>query len=161
HRRSESAATHHRIRLYGHVCCVAAAAAKLKLKSTRLPHRTGIFEPNASARFLIASMFNRRQLLKLGALTLAASHLPRIFAEKNASKNILILGGTGFLGPPIVERALQHGHTVTLFNRGKSKDLFPNVEKIHGDRERGELDGLKTDRRWDVVIDVWANDPAV
>ena len=106
-------------------------------------------------------MFTRRQLLKLGAFTLAATHLPRIFAEKIVARKILILGGTGFLGPPIVERALHRGHTVTLFNRGKSKDLFPNVEKIHGDRERGELDGLKNDRRWDVVIDVWANDPAI
>jgi 2'-hydroxyisoflavone reductase len=120
-----------------------------------------IFEPTAFARFLIVSMFTRRQLLKLGAFTLAATHLPRIFAEKIAARKILILGGTGFLGPPIVERAFHRGHTVTLFNRGKSKDLFPNVEKIHGDRERGELDGLKNDRRWDVVIDVWANDPAI
>jgi len=108
-------------------------------------------------------MFTRRKLLKLGAFTAAATYLPRsVFAEKIATKTILILGGTGFLGPPVVERALQRGHTVTLFNRGKSNvDLFPGVEKIRGDRERGGLDGLKNDRRWDVVIDVWANDPAV
>lgn len=107
-------------------------------------------------------MFTRRELLKLGAFTLAATHLPRIFAQKFAKKKILILGGTGFLGPPVVERALQRGHTVTLFNRGRSNgDLFPNVEKIRGDRERGDLEGLTNDRHWDVVIDVWANDPAV
>jgi nucleoside-diphosphate-sugar epimerase len=108
-------------------------------------------------------MFTRRKLLKLGALAVAASCFPRsIFAAKIATKKILILGGTGFLGPPVVERALARGHTITLFNRGKSNaDLFPDVEKIRGDRERGELDGLKNDRRWDVVIDVWANDPAV
>src|SRR4030095_1863834 len=108
-------------------------------------------------------MFTRRKLLKLGALAVAARCLPRsIFAAKIANKKILILGGTGFLGPPVVERALARGHTITLFNRGKSNaDLFPDVEKIRGDRERGELDGLKNDRRWDVVIDVWANDPAV
>jgi len=107
-------------------------------------------------------MLTRRELLKLGAFTLAATHLPRMFAEKIRTKKILILGGTGFLGPPIVERALEQGHTVTLFNRGQSNvDLFPNVEKIHGDREKGDLGGLTNDRRWDVVIDVWANDPAV
>jgi len=107
-------------------------------------------------------MFTRRQLLKLGAFTLAATHLPRSFAEKIPAKKILILGGTGFLGPPVVKRALQRGHTVTLFNRGKSNaDLFPGVEKIRGDRERGDLAGLTNDRRWDVVVDVWANDPAV
>ena len=107
-------------------------------------------------------MLTRRELLKLGAFTLAATHLPRIFAEKTSTKKILILGGTGFLGPPVVERALQRGHTLTLFNRCKSNaDLFPGVEKIRGDREHGDLGGLKNDRRWDVVIDVWANDPAV
>lgn len=107
-------------------------------------------------------MLTRRELLKLGAFTLAATHLPRMFAEKISTKKILILGGTGFLGPPVVERALERGHTVTLFNRGKSHaDLFPDVEKIHGDREHGDLGGLTNDRRWNVVIDVWANDPAV
>ena len=107
-------------------------------------------------------MLTRRELLKLGAFTLAATGLPPILAGKISTKKILILGGTGFLGPPVVERALERGHTVTLFNRGKSNaDLFPNVEKIRGDRERGDLAGLTSDRRWDVVIDVWANDPAV
>ncbi len=107
-------------------------------------------------------MLTRRALLRLGAFTVVATHLPRIFAEKIPTKKILILGGTGFLGPSIVERALERGHVITLFNRGKSNaDLFPNVEKIHGDREKGDLGGLTNDRRWDVVIDVWANDPAV
>ncbi len=40
-------------------------------------------------------------------------------------------------------------------------DLFPSVEKIPGDRERGDLSALTNDRHWDAVIDVWANDPAV
>ncbi|HZS18206.1 MAG TPA: NAD-dependent epimerase/dehydratase family protein [Candidatus Udaeobacter sp.] len=107
-------------------------------------------------------MLTRRALLKLGAYTLAATHLPQMFAAKIPTKKILILGGTGFLGPPVVERALERGHTVTLFNRGKTNsDLFPNAEKIHGDREKGDLGSLTNDRHWDVVIDVWANDPAV
>ena len=107
-------------------------------------------------------MFTRRELVKLGAFTLAATQLPRIFGEKTAAKKILILGGTGFLGPFIVERGLSRGHTLTLFNRGKTNaDLFRGVEKIVGDREKGELSGLTNDRRWDAVIDVWANDPAV
>ena len=38
----------------------------------------------------------------------------------DAGKKILILGGTGFLGPHIVAAALARGHTVTLFNRGKT-----------------------------------------
>jgi 2'-hydroxyisoflavone reductase len=67
-------------------------------------------------------------------------------------KKILILGGTGFLGPHIVEAALARRHTVTLFNRGKTHPgLFPDVEKLHGDRD-GQLDALKG-RSWDAVID--------
>ncbi len=108
------------------------------------------------------SMLTRRELLKVGIFTLAATRLPRVFAENVAPKKILILGGTGFLGPFIVERALSRGHALTLFNRGKTgANLFPDVEKIHGDREKGDLGGLTNDRRWDVVVDVWANDPAI
>jgi 2'-hydroxyisoflavone reductase len=69
-----------------------------------------------------------------------------------AKKTILVLGGTGFLGPHIVQHALDRGHTVTLFNRGKTHPkLFPDVEKLRGDRD-GQLDALKG-RDWDVVID--------
>jgi 2'-hydroxyisoflavone reductase len=65
---------------------------------------------------------------------------------------ILILGGTGFLGPHTVDYALARGHQVTLFNRGKrNPGMFPNVETILGDRD-GKLDGLK-DRKWDAVVD--------
>jgi 2'-hydroxyisoflavone reductase len=103
-------------------------------------------------------------MLKLGAYAFAATRLP-VFAASSAGKKILILGGTGFLGPHVVERALARGHTVTLFNRGKTAaDRFPEVEKIRGDRGPGsttDLSGLKNDRRWDAVVDVWANDPEV
>jgi 2'-hydroxyisoflavone reductase len=65
---------------------------------------------------------------------------------------LLILGGTVFLGPELVELARARGHEVTLFNRGKTRPgLFPDVEKLHGDRD-GQLDALKG-RRWDAVID--------
>src|SRR5438876_4645636 len=66
--------------------------------------------------------------------------------------NLLILGGTGFIGPHEVEYALKRGHKLTLFNRGKTNPgLFPNVEKLEGDRD-GKLDALKG-RKWDAVID--------
>lgn len=67
---------------------------------------------------------------------------------------LLILGGTIFLGRHIVETALQCGHTVTLFNRGqRNAELFPQLEKLRGDRraENG-LDALKG-HTWDAVID--------
>jgi 2'-hydroxyisoflavone reductase len=67
-------------------------------------------------------------------------------------KRILILGGTGFIGPYQVQYALDRGHTVTLFNRGKTNPkLFPTVEKLIGDRN-GDLKSLEG-RRWDAVID--------
>jgi 2'-hydroxyisoflavone reductase len=65
---------------------------------------------------------------------------------------LLILGGTIFLGRHIVQSALERGHEVTLFNRGRTgADLFPSVEKLHGDRDGGL--GALRGRRWDCVID--------
>ena len=67
-------------------------------------------------------------------------------------KTILILGGTGFLGPHIVDAALARGHTLTLFNRGKTHPgLYPNIEKLRGDRD-GHLEEL-ANRSWDAVVD--------
>ena len=66
--------------------------------------------------------------------------------------DLLILGGTRFVGRHVVEIALGRGHTVTLFNRGESNaDLFPSIEKLTGDRD-GNLAALKG-RQWDAVID--------
>lgn len=67
--------------------------------------------------------------------------------------DLLILGGTQFVGRHITEAALAAGHRVTLFNRGTTNpDLFPAAEKLHGDRG-GDLSALEG-RRWDAVIDV-------
>lgn len=64
----------------------------------------------------------------------------------------LILGGTRFIGRALTEDLLNRGHDVTLFHRGKTNpDLFPNVNRILGDRET-DLDKLG-DNYWDVVID--------
>ena len=41
---------------------------------------------------------------------------------------ILILGGTGFIGPHIVDELRRGGHEVTLFNRGTS-DRFPELPR--------------------------------
>ena len=65
---------------------------------------------------------------------------------------ILILGGTVFLGRHMVEAALERGHEVTLFNRGKSgPDLFPDLETVNGDRST-DLDRIEGGR-FDVVLD--------
>lgn len=65
---------------------------------------------------------------------------------------ILILGGTIFLGRHFVQAALARGHEVTLFHRGqRGADLFPGVEKLHGERD-GDLAALRG-RSWDAVVD--------
>jgi len=66
--------------------------------------------------------------------------------------NILVLGGTGFIGPHIVQYMMDRGHTVTLFNRGRSNtDLFPDLENLIGDRN-DDLEALRG-RTWDVCFD--------
>jgi 2'-hydroxyisoflavone reductase len=89
---------------------------------------------------------SRRDFLKLaGAAALAPS-----------KKRILILGGTGFLGPATVAAAQARGHELTLFNRGRTRPgLFPNVETLLGDRDPKKGEGLKAleGRKWDAVID--------
>lgn len=65
---------------------------------------------------------------------------------------LLVLGGTEFLGRHLVESALEQGHEVTLFNRGRTNpDLFPEAEKLRGDRS-GDLSPLEG-RSWDAVVD--------
>jgi 2'-hydroxyisoflavone reductase len=66
--------------------------------------------------------------------------------------NILILGGTGFLGPAVVETLLARNHTPVLFNRGRTNaDLFPTLEKLHGDRN-ADVSAL-AGRKFDAVVD--------
>jgi len=65
-----------------------------------------------------------------------------------------VLGGTGFVGRHVVERALARGDEVTLFNRGRTAPgLFPGVELLRGDRA-GDLRALDGAGPWDAAIDV-------
>jgi 2'-hydroxyisoflavone reductase len=72
------------------------------------------------------------------------------------AKRMLILGGSGFIGPPMVRYALERGHEVTIFTRGKTNADLPEVEQLIGDRT-GDLESLKG-RTWDVVLDNNARD---
>ena len=76
--------------------------------------------------------------------------------------NILLIGGTIFYGRHLVEAALAHGHSVTLFNRGQhNPDLFPELEKLRGDRTQlGDLQILRQ-RHWDAVVDTCGYFPHV
>lgn len=73
-------------------------------------------------------------------------------AAKPKARRLLVLGGTGFIGPHIIEAALAKGWEVTMFNRGKTHpELFPEVERLVGDRD-GKLDALRGGK-WDAVVD--------
>ncbi len=49
--------------------------------------------------------------------------------------DILLIGGTRFVGHHLAETLLERGHAVTTFNRGRTPDELPaNVERLHGDR---------------------------
>lgn len=67
--------------------------------------------------------------------------------------NLLVLGGTQFVGRALVEAALAADNDVTLFHRGLTNpDLFPEAEHVLGDRDGG-LSALEG-RTWDACIDV-------
>lgn len=74
--------------------------------------------------------------------------------------NLLVLGGTIFVGRHLVEAAVSRGHRVTLFNRGRNHpDLFPDVEKLRGDRD-GDLGALRG-RSWEAAVDTCGYLPRV
>jgi 2'-hydroxyisoflavone reductase len=100
----------------------------------------------------------RREIVKaISAAGMAAAYTPAIsaleqVAPANRPLKILFIGGTGFIGPHMVRRAQARGHTVTLFNRGRTNPhLFPETEKLVGDRDGGL--GVLEGRSWDAVID--------
>jgi 2'-hydroxyisoflavone reductase len=117
-------------------------------------------------------MLTRRTLLSTASTLASAAVLPAVAqneapaaapgassgaAGASSAPTLLILGGTGFLGPAVVEAALAKGMRITLFNRGKTNDdLFPELEKLYGDRDPKVGEGLKAlegDRQWDFVVD--------
>lgn len=104
---------------------------------------------------------SRRTFLQISTSAAAAlalgTNAQRVVAAPSArALKLLVLGGTGFLGPHQIRYALERGHTVTMFNRGRTAprmfpNLFDRVEHIEGDRA-GPLDALRG-RTWDAVID--------
>jgi 2'-hydroxyisoflavone reductase len=104
---------------------------------------------------------DRREFLGMATSALLAlgAGEPRDESRKGKPRTLLMLGGTGFLGPQTVEAALRRGYKVTLFNRGKTRPgLFPDLEKLHGDRDKDDLKALEG-RKWDAVVDTSANVP--
>lgn len=105
---------------------------------------------------------NRRDFLKMSAVaggglglglgypaSLNGHGSEAIRLPRRASR-ILLLGGTGFIGPWQVDRILSRGHELTLFNRGRSQprmfqDQFTGLENLIGDRD-GDLSSLEGNR---------------
>lgn len=100
----------------------------------------------------------RRQFIKGVGAAAAAGAVPAL-ASEGERLSILVMGGTGFIGPPTVRALREAGHELTLFNRGKTNpDLFSDLELIKGDRLTADIEQL-SGRRWDVVVDTAAYVP--
>lgn len=68
--------------------------------------------------------------------------------------DVLVLGGTSFVGRAIVEDLVARGHAPTLFTRGRTNpDLFADLPRRTGDRSTGDYASLEGGR-WDAVVDV-------
>jgi 2'-hydroxyisoflavone reductase len=107
-------------------------------------------------------MTTRREFVKIGAALGGArlvGGLPlRLPSIASAPMDLLILGGTGFIGPHLVRHAIARGHRVTIFTRGRRQADLPNeVVRLVGDRN-GQLGALEG-KRWHAVIDDSATDP--
>jgi 2'-hydroxyisoflavone reductase len=86
------------------------------------------------------------------ALSAALAHAPATSAPARKIR-LLILGGTGFIGPHQVRYAVDRGHDVTIFNRGRSAPgSLKGVEEVIGDRAVNNYSALRG-RTWDAVID--------
>ena len=115
-------------------------------------------KPTRSRREFLSTGLKAGAMLPLLGSALSAEAGQPFFHSKPAKKNlkILLLGGTSFLGPHQIAYAIDRGHEITTFTRGKTrptihKEYFDKVESLIGDR-KDNLEALKG-RKWDAVID--------
>jgi nucleoside-diphosphate-sugar epimerase len=113
-------------------------------------------------------MPSRRDFLKtsaaVGGSVLVGAAAPGLLAASapervRAPMRLLILGGTGFVGPHLVKHAVTRGHKVSIFTRGRrDASMLPDdVERLVGDRN-GQLGALEG-KKWDAVFDDSATNP--
>lgn len=112
-------------------------------------------------------MISRRRFLSDAVHASAALSLgstvglsPRRFdaSDRRSELRILLLGGTGFLGPHLVHEATSRGHRVSIFTRGRREpglfeDDFAKVEHLIGDRAAPGGYAALEGRTWDAVIE--------
>ncbi len=127
-------------------------------KMAREPTERTMMDEKNSRRIFLAKSLQAGLVLPFLGTGLVACENTATKEEPTGVKslNILILGGTSFLGPHQIAYALSRGHRISTFTRGKSKptvhqDLFEQVEQLIGDRE-DDLTALEN-REWDAVID--------
>ena len=69
---------------------------------------------------------------------------------------VLIVGGTGFVGPPVVRKLSRLGHAVTVFHRGDHEPELPfGVEHVHAVEAAAPVvayPSALTEIAWDVVL---------
>jgi len=140
------------------------------MSSSRLSRRDVLRGSLAAATLGVVSSCTR------GSGTAPGADPKQPDAKAAIKKRILILGGTGFIGPKTVASAIARGHEITIFNRGKREKLLPldaKVEHLYGNRDPdlpaeddkgpdgkllhpdGHPKGLEqlAGKSWDVVID--------
>jgi 2'-hydroxyisoflavone reductase len=106
-------------------------------------------------------IFLTQGIAAVGALTLPAAHSDATERQSFGSKplRLLILGGTGHIGPYFVRAAMERGHQVSVFSRGLTdSDLPTGVEHLLGDRN-GNLESIQG-RDWDAVLDIATYGPS-
>ena len=67
---------------------------------------------------------------------------------------ILILGGTAWVGREVARHALQHGHSVTCLARGESGPAAEGSVLVAADRCCADAYDWARERRWDAVVEV-------
>lgn len=73
-------------------------------------------------------------------------------SSRKAAVQILVMGGTRFVGKPLVAQLQAEGHALTLFTRGKNP-VPAGVEHLCGDRATAEGLAALAGRQFDVIVD--------